>query len=130
MVELSVQLNTEENINTSFNAIAFCNGQIGGSESFQAENGLNNINFSSSCEPDRVEVALENYPRSTSTDQLDVQGFSTWTINNLQNIVDASNNIFYQPLTLERNQDNLEETSFDGQKINTTVDNGEIRLEN
>jgi len=129
-VKMIVDLPSEDNINSSFNAVAYCDGSFGGSGSFNDLEGIKTVNFSSSCTPDRVKVSLQKYPTNVDSSNLKIVGYSQWSLSNFEQMTEISSNIFYQPLTLERNQDTLAETGFDGQKINTTVDNGEIRLEN
>lgn len=130
-VQLTVSLMSgTSDINRSLNAIALCNGETGGIKSFDDVGTLEIIEMTSHCEPDRIELSLENYPVTTRTEKLDITGFSVWSVSDMEALAQEFQNTIFNPLTLERNQQSIDESNFDGQKINTTIENGVIVLAN
>lgn len=128
-IEFVAKLNSQNEINSSFNAVAYCEGDFGSAETFEKIDGLDTFNFTSECEPDRIELSLQNYPRKLSSSDLIILGYSRWS-SNIAERVKTSQNIVLGPLSLSRNQYSNEETTFAGRKINTTVENGELKLAN
>lgn len=128
-VEFVARLNSESEINSSFNAVAYCDGEFGGAESFEGINGLETFSFNLGCEPNRIELSLKNYPSAMASSNFNVLGYSTWDVG-VQSLAVDSQNIVLEPLSLNRNQESDSSSTFDGAKINTTEDNGVIRLAN